>query len=176
MRTFARRWQAVRPSGHPTEPRGHRGHRTAGKAGNDPMPPMGPLLRISAHVATRLPGWRPAGRADGKGNFASAPSAPFSSLFFTGLVRTVGTLFFTATTVRLAGNHPQGIGAKPLTRLDRSGGADDANGADGCVLPFSGTANAGVRERPPEPPDLAADGKSVLALFSPSLSPVPWAS
>src|SRR5262249_18465905 len=66
--------------------------------------------------------------------FASAPSAPSSSLWFNALARTVCAPLSSASLaiVRSLG------GVNPLAGLDFGPGADDADGADGRVSVFSG--------------------------------------
>ena len=149
-----------------------------------------PPVFSSARAPGPLPGGRPL-RGQGEASLTAKPSSgepvvfqgqigrvilrphrphPFSALFSNGLVRTVGALPPSAllATVRRA------EAAKPLPGLDFGGGADDADGADGCVPLFSGTANAGARMGP-RAPHLAADGDVFLlcSFYFLCISPVP---
>src|SRR5208282_540265 len=81
--------------------------------------------------------------AEWGGRFASAPSAAFLVLDFNELARTVGTGPSPLPSASLA-TVRRDAAAKPLTGLNSGMGADDADGADGCVPAYSGSAWFGV--------------------------------
>src|SRR6516225_7097667 len=119
-----------------------RGAKGFGRAHNRPLQP--PPLRSP--------------RPDRLVIFASAPSAMVPSLFFNGLARTVG-LWTRPLPSASRATVRRGGAPKPFPELVFGEGADDADGADGCVPGFSGVAEGWivvmlmmrVRARPSRP-------------------------
>src|SRR6516165_3119513 len=96
-----------------------------------------------AHIRALQPFTNVFSGADRGARFASAPSAAVPALFSKGLARTVEALPWplpsaSGATVRRGG------APKPFPELVFGEGADDADGADGCVPGFSGVAEGWI--------------------------------